>query len=112
MGKTVYIGSYVHSLSLTELEQVEHAIIAVGEGGTIEWIEHAAAEQVQNILARHGLGIEDVELVELGPDDFLCPGLIDTHTVSCSATDARSLSRSGVDQALRFSTHHNSRILV
>jgi cytosine/adenosine deaminase-related metal-dependent hydrolase len=93
MGKTIYVGSYVHSLSLTELQDVEHAVLAVGEQGTIEWIEHAPAEELQNILTKHGLGVEDVDVIELGSEEFLCPGMIDTHTVSYASPCGETLRR-------------------
>ena len=82
MGKTIYIGSYVHSLQLTQLEHVERAIICVDGNGIIEWIENIAPEELQDVLAKYGLELDNVEVVELGTDEFLCPGLIDTHTVS------------------------------
>jgi hypothetical protein len=79
--KTVYLGSYVHSVSLDQLEHVEHAIICVGETGVIEWIEHAGAEDLPAVSVRRGLVLDDIEVLELGPDEFLSPGFIDTHTV-------------------------------
>ena len=80
--KTIYIGSYVHSKTLEELEQVEHGMICVDEHGVIEWVENGSPEQLQTIASGYGLSLDDVEIVELDEDELLCPGFIDTHTVS------------------------------
>lgn len=80
--KTIYVGSYVHSLSLEELEEVEHGIICVDAEGTIEWVEQAPAERLQEVVLGHGLSLDDADVVELEPEEVLCPGMIDTHTVS------------------------------
>jgi guanine deaminase len=79
----LFYGSFVHSLSLTELEHSVDSLIYV-RNGVIEWVEKDVhSSQVQEVALTRGLVIGDgsVEVVELG-GDFLCPGLIDTHTVS------------------------------
>jgi len=79
--RTVYHTSYTHSISLTELEHVSKAFICVGETGIIEWIEKdIAIEDVERVLADHGLRTGDVEVVKID-DGGIVPGLIDTHTV-------------------------------
>lgn len=62
---------------------MEHAILCVGEDGTISWVEHARPEELQDVALKHGVDLANVEIVELDAEEFLCPGLIDTHTVSC-----------------------------
>lgn len=83
---TLYYGSYVHSLTLDDLEYTLDALIYIPSSGKIEWIEKdVPKELVQEVAGKHGLILGDgneVELVELGEDEFLCPGFVDTHTVS------------------------------
>ena len=79
----LFYGSFVHSLTLTKLEYCFDSLIYV-RNGIIEWIEKDVnSSQVQEVALEHGLIIGDgtVDVVELG-GDFLCPGLIDTHTVN------------------------------
>lgn len=84
MGRTLYLGSWVHSLSIDHLEYVEKGIISVDQRGIIEWIEKdVEISNVQDIAMRYGLQLDDpdLEVIELSSEEFLCPGLIDTHTV-------------------------------
>ena len=84
--RTLYHGSYVHAVSLEQsLEYVESALICVSELGIIEWIEKdVEGSMIQEIVMRHGVELDDskIEIVELAQEGFLCPGLVDTHTVS------------------------------
>jgi len=82
MSRTIYLGAIAHSLDLEQIEYVDHAIVSVGADGIIEWIEHAAPDQLQEIATRHSISLDDAEIVELESEEFLCPGMIDTHTVS------------------------------
>lgn len=82
MSRTIYLGAIAHSLDLQQIEYVNQAILCVGPDGLIEWVEHAAPEQLEEVAARHSLSLNDVQIVELDSDEFLCPGMIDTHTVS------------------------------
>lgn len=86
MTAKLYYGSIAHSRSLTELEVVEKALMLVDEQGIIGWVHRdvPSASSLQEVAAEHGLDItrDPVEVVELDEDEFLCPGLIDTHTVS------------------------------
>lgn len=88
---TLYHGSFVHSRSLTELEYLVDALVYVADG-TIAWIENdVEASLVQEIAGRHGLDLDDpaLQVVQLDEGDFICPGLIDTHTVSPRSDDAQ-----------------------
>lgn len=81
----LFIGSYAHSISLTELDCVERAFIFVSAEGRIEWIEKdAAPERLQELATSRGLDLDDsaLEVIELEDGEFMCPGFIDTHTVS------------------------------
>lgn len=90
MPTTIYLGAIAHSLDLQQIEYVDQAILCVGTDGLIEWIEHAAPEELQDIAAKHSVSLDDAEVVELDSDEFLCPGLIDTHTVSLSSMCRRA----------------------
>ncbi|KAL1944705.1 hypothetical protein VTO73DRAFT_3135 [Trametes versicolor] len=78
---TVFYGALITPVSLTEHRTLPHALLAVArDTGDIAWVEddvHPSA--LQDALARHGLGAEDVDLVELKLGEFLMPGFIDTH---------------------------------
>lgn len=79
----LYHGAFIHSLSLSALEHVLEGLIYV-ESGVIVWIERdVPSTKVQDAAAKHGILLGDggVEVIELG-NDFLVPGLVDTHTVS------------------------------
>ncbi|KAJ9111433.1 hypothetical protein QFC19_001202 [Naganishia cerealis] len=80
---TLYYGSFVHSTSLTQLEYLVDALVYVSDG-SIVWIERDIdAAQLQEITAKHGLDLErqaGLDFVQLDERDFICPGLIDTHT--------------------------------
>lgn len=80
---TVFYGALITPVSLTEHRTLPHALLAVArDTGDIAWVEddvHPSA--LQDALARHGLGAEDVDLVELKLGEFLMPGFIDTHIV-------------------------------
>jgi hypothetical protein len=85
---TLFYGSFVHSVSLTELEYLVDALVYVSDG-TIAWIEkEVEGSLLQETAARHGLNLEDSSavsgftFVQLDDSEFICPGLIDTHTVS------------------------------
>lgn len=86
---TIYIGSFVHSRSLVELEHVERAIIHVEADGTISWIEKdVSSTDLQDVALKHGVDLErgNVDIVELDQDEFFSPGFIDTHTVCCASS--------------------------
>lgn len=85
---TLFYGSFVHSASLTELEYLVEALVYVSNG-TIAWIEKDVdGSQLQEAALRHGLNLEDSSasagftFLQLDDSEFICPGLIDTHTVS------------------------------
>lgn len=85
---TLFYGSFVHSVSLTELEYLVDALVYVSDG-TIAWIEKEVdGSLLQETASKHGLNLEDSSaaagftFVQLEDSEFICPGLIDTHTVS------------------------------
>jgi len=96
--RTLYLGPIIHSLSLKRLKVIESALICVSSEGVIEWVEEDVEKaQLQEIAARHGVFLDEggsgsgsgsgrggtgIDVVELGRGEVLCPGMIDTHTVS------------------------------
>lgn len=83
---TLYHGSIVHSLNLDELEYAIDALICVSPDGVILWIEKdVESSQVQQRAASRGLILDGsdsaVDIIQLEGHEFICPGLIDTHTV-------------------------------
>lgn len=71
------------------------ALLCVSQHGRIEWIEElsdgggtGAVLGVEEALQSHGLQMAEVEMVVL-EEGFLCPGLVDTHTVSESLLTLR-----------------------
>lgn len=107
--RTVYLTPLVHSLSLTQLQYSDASAICVDRRGIIEWVEHFDDEdeddadeddgdkttvdpgdswdrdcgllELEEVLQLHGLMVEDVHIVRMD-EGFVCPGFVDTHTVS------------------------------
>lgn len=80
--KFIYRTAIVHSSSPTEVEIIPDALLAVSDFGTILWVEDITSSSQQTVddvlRSKDAVGVEVVELQE----GFICPGLIDTHTVS------------------------------
>jgi guanine deaminase len=92
--KRVFVGSFVHSLSLRKLEYLRNTLLAVDEQGVIAFIvsdKPASAstngeqeqqqdkgiqtqEDVQFILSQQGWDISDTQVVWLKRGDFIIPG--------------------------------------
>lgn len=81
---TIFYGALITPTSLTAYRALPRALLAVSrETGNIEWVEDdVPAGELQDVLARHGLVSEGVDIVELKLGEFLMPGFIDTHIVS------------------------------
>ncbi|POY72527.1 hypothetical protein BMF94_4353 [Rhodotorula taiwanensis] len=79
--KRAFYGTLVHSLSLTEIEYLEDALLGVDERGTIAFLEKSVQQdQVDARLQAHGWAAGEVQVIEMQRGEFLMPGLIDTHT--------------------------------
>ncbi|KWU44150.1 Metallo-dependent hydrolase [Rhodotorula sp. JG-1b] len=80
--KRVFHGTLIHSLSLTEIEYLENALLGVDEHGVIAFLDNAvsSAADVDQRLEAHGWSRQDAQVVEMKRGEFLMPGLIDTHT--------------------------------
>ncbi|GAA5935361.1 hypothetical protein JCM1841_001934, partial [Sporobolomyces salmonicolor] len=77
----VFYGTAIHSRSLTEIEFLRDALIAVDEHGIIRLVEEGVQEdEVEQRFEAIGWKKVEVELVRMKKGEFLIPGLIDTHT--------------------------------
>lgn len=80
ISKTIYVGPFIHSKSLAELEVCEQAAIGVDENGVIAFIEKdVAGGNVEQIKSRQE-GWSEAQVVNLEGNGFFFPGFIDTHT--------------------------------
>ncbi len=110
--RTIYRSAIVHSLSLTELQVIPDALVCVGDDGAIEWVDdldQSGADGRDGRERGRGRIWEDVvreRARERGvrgavravwlKEGFMCPGLIDTHTVSwCIRVWSNRLKGSG-----------------
>ncbi|KAF2133343.1 guanine deaminase [Dothidotthia symphoricarpi CBS 119687] len=80
ISKTIYLGPFVHSTSLTELEISEQGAIGVDEKGVIAFVERDVAHDGVDEIKRRNQGWENAEVVSVEGNGFFFPGFIDTHT--------------------------------
>ncbi|KAF2828579.1 guanine deaminase [Ophiobolus disseminans] len=78
ISKTIYLGPFVHSKSLTELEICENGAIGVDENGIIAFVERDA-QSFESIKSEKSEW-QDAKTVKISGDSFFFPGFIDTHT--------------------------------
>ncbi|KAH6616399.1 guanine deaminase [Boeremia exigua] len=76
VSRTIYIGPFVHSKSLTELEICENGAIGVDENGVIAFVEKEL--DLEAVQSKHSW--QDAASVRLSGNSFFFPGFIDTHT--------------------------------
>jgi guanine deaminase len=75
--RTLYLGRFVHSKSLDELETL-HALF-VDQAGKIVGVEKEASEDgYKAALEKLGWNLEDVVIVQSTDDQFFFPGFIGT----------------------------------
>ncbi|OBZ89291.1 Guanine deaminase [Choanephora cucurbitarum] len=74
---TAFYGTLVHSVSITQLDIISHGVLVVDN--TSGLIAHVAQDvhDVKAFLTAHSF--QDAEIQELGPEQFLIPGFVDTH---------------------------------
>lgn len=76
----VYYGAVVNPVSLTEYKKLPRCLLAIGSDGNIDWMaEDVEGSMIQETMVQHGY--IDVEVCLLKEEEFIMPGLIDTHTV-------------------------------
>jgi guanine deaminase len=76
----LFLGSFVHSKALDELEYLHNAAVAVDEKGTIVAVERECDEvrARETVLPRLGWGEADVEVVKARDGQFFFPGFVGT----------------------------------
>lgn len=83
--KTLFLGTFIHSKSLEELQQLKDCAVFVDDNGVIAAIEpncsHQRAEE--EIFSRLGWSRGDVNVLVANADQFFFPGFIGQST-SCS----------------------------
>ncbi|KAF1841999.1 guanine deaminase [Cucurbitaria berberidis CBS 394.84] len=80
ISKTIYVGPFVHSTSLTDLEIEEKGAIGVDENGVIAFVERNVSQAgIEDVKSRNP-GWQDAQVIKLEGNGFFFPGFIDTHT--------------------------------
>lgn len=75
--RKIFVGRLVHSKSLKHLEILPHAALGVDEKGKITFLD-SSVQDVNALSSKHE-GFENAQIIQLGPLQFIVPGLIDTH---------------------------------
>ena len=93
--QTIYIGTFIHSLTLDTIEVVQFGIIGVDEKGVIAFVEKdcTIVEWKEIVKSRHGW--EEWETVKIGDGTsttFLFPGFVGKVKSSPSASLPWSMS--------------------
>jgi guanine deaminase len=73
ISKTIYLGTFVHSVTLTELEIGEKGAIGVNEAGVIEFVERNVG--LAHVHEKHE-SYKDAKVIELTGKGFYFPGFI------------------------------------
>ncbi|KAJ4294901.1 hypothetical protein N0V88_005140 [Collariella sp. IMI 366227] len=77
----LFLGSFVHSKTLDELDYLHDTAVCVDRTGTIVAVERDCDEPKARdaVFPRLGWGEDDVEVVRAREGQFFFPGFIDTH---------------------------------
>ncbi|KAF2271816.1 guanine deaminase [Westerdykella ornata] len=75
--KTIYLGTFVHCVSLSDLEIGENGAIGVDENGIIRFVEKDT--ELGHVHEKHP-DWNNAEVIHLKGNGFYFPGFIDTHT--------------------------------
>lgn len=77
----LFLGSFVHSKALDELEYLHNTAVCVDAAGTIVAVEKdcGEAEARGTLFPRLGWAADDVEVVSAADGQFFFPGFVDTH---------------------------------
>ncbi|KAF1947889.1 guanine deaminase [Clathrospora elynae] len=82
ISKMIYVGPFVHSRSLTELEIGENGAIGVDENGIIRFVERDFHEGFEKLMAYVEENKDEwvhAKVVKIEGNGFFFPGFIDTH---------------------------------
>ena len=81
--KHIYIGSFVHSLSLKKLEIRADGAIGVDERGVIAFVERDGSRSIEAIHAREGWA--DATIHRLAGKGFYVPGFIGVYLLTATS---------------------------
>lgn len=85
MSRQVFFGTFIHAVTLDELQYLHNTAVAVGESGTIVVVEAAPADSdgptwiAETLLPRLGWDGATTAVLAARPEQFFFPGFIDTH---------------------------------
>lgn len=76
--KQLFLGTFVHSKTLAELEYLDGAAVCVNESGTIIAVERDcdAAKAINTLLPSLGWREDEVDIVSTAKGQFFFPGFI------------------------------------
>ncbi|CZT46583.1 related to guanine deaminase [Rhynchosporium secalis] len=79
--KTLFLGSFVHSKSLGELDFLHDSAVCVDEKGVIVALEKDCDQKLieENVFPKLGWTANEVTIRTSRPGQFFFPGFIDTH---------------------------------
>lgn len=70
---TIYLGAFVHSISLSELEICDKGAIGVDSNGVIQFVERDI--ELAQVQEKHAEW-KDAKVVKVGENGFFFPGFI------------------------------------
>ncbi|XP_069481910.1 guanine deaminase-like isoform X2 [Ambystoma mexicanum] len=73
--KHVFKGTFVHSTWNSPMEILENRVLGVGSSGKIEFLEEE--KQQEKLAEKWGFNVLDIK--QLNNNEFLMPGMVDTH---------------------------------
>jgi len=73
---TIYLGAFVHSISLSELEICDKGAIGVDSNGVIQFVERDI--ELAQVEEKHAEW-KDAKVVKVGENGFFFPGFIGTY---------------------------------
>lgn len=79
-GRTLYYGTFVHSVSISELEICENGAIGVDSYGKIVFVEKNV-ESVKQVLRRYPQWAQGGKVVKAAEGSFFFPGFIGPYTI-------------------------------
>jgi guanine deaminase len=90
--KKLFLGSFVHSKALDELEYLHNTAVCVDESGTIVAVEEECdeAKAKETVLPRLGWGEADVEVVKAKDSQFFFPGFIGERSLDAKLLHTRA----------------------
>jgi len=80
---TLFHGTFIHCTPDRSIEILQNSTMMV-EDGIIQWLHPSCDLDLKDIAVLHGVNIHllGLNIVRLACDEFMVPGLVDTHNVS------------------------------